>query len=159
MKEIQLTQGLVALVDDEDYEYLNQWKWHAHKQTRSGYRAIRAVNKKIIIMARVIMGLEDKGLLIDHKDRNGLNNQKSNLRLCTKQQNNFNKTPHKTSTSKYLGVCLEKRLKNRKWRATITHNYKQIPLGRFENEQDAAAAYNLKAKELFGEFANLNHVE
>lgn len=157
MKEIKLTLGKVALVDDEDYEYLSQWKWYAHKQTRSGFRAVR-INKatrKIVIMARVIMGIGDGPLIVDHIDRDGLNNQRNNLRVCTKHQNNFNKSVARNSTSKYLGVSLDQW---GKWRATITLNYKQYSLGRYENEIDAAKAYNEKAKELFGEFANLNEV-
>ena len=105
MKEIKLTQGQFALVDDEDFEYLNQWKWYASKH-KNDCRASREVSighcKSInVSMSRVIMNAKD-GQLIDHINRNPLDNRKSNLRFCTRSQNNTNKKP--CGISKYLGV-------------------------------------------------------
>lgn len=159
MKEIKLTQGKVALVDDEDFEYLNQFKWYANKSyTTETYYAERTAiisGKKINIrMHRVILGIKNGKIRVDHKDRNGLNNQKENIRTCNASENGGNRKASKNSTSKYLGVSWDKN--RQKWRSTIMKNRKQIPLGRFDSEIDAAIAYNLEAVRVHGEFANLN---
>jgi len=101
-------------------------------------------------MHNLIMGTK----LVDHKNGNGLDNQKNNLRNCTNQQNHMNRRPKKNCTSKFKGVCRFK--KDLKWTAVIKFNRKQIYIGIFGNEEDAAKAYDKKAKELFGEFAYLN---
>lgn len=150
MKTIKLTQGKVALVDDSDYEYLNQWKWCAHKDHNMFY-ASRSFRGKTIIMHRVIMNAK-KGELIDHRDRYGLNNQRGNLRFCTCSQNAKNKISH--GTSKYLGVCLHKI--SRKWQADIVINNRKKYLGSYACEKDAAKAYNKAALKYHEEFANLN---
>lgn len=159
MREIQLTQGKVALVDDEDFEYFNQWKWHAIKSGNTFY-AYR--NQKIndryeqIKMHRLILGITDSIVLADHRDLNGLNNQKYNLRIATKAQNNANRRAAKNGVSKYLGVnWLPDR---KKWKAEIRKDGKNKHLGRFKNEIDAAMAYNKAAMEVHGEFAHLNNI-
>ena len=91
---------------------------------------------------------------VDHKDRNSLNNHISNLRWCSKRQNNQNMSKRKNTTSMYKGVSFEK--KSNKWHARINHNGQQIHLGYFSDESDAARAYDRKASELFKEFAYLN---
>lgn len=104
MKEIQLTQGRVALVDDEDYEFLNQFKWHAdnHGHTFYAARSLWINGKKVIhLMHWYVM----KGKGVDHIKDGGLNNQKSNLRFCDKSKNAMNQKPRKVGTSKYKGVC------------------------------------------------------
>jgi hypothetical protein len=153
MKLIPLTQGKFAQVDDEGYEYLNQWKWHV-KKTINHYSARRWITQgEAISMHRQIMRLTSKEkMVIDHKDHNPLNNQKSNLRICTTKQNTVNRTPH--GKSKYLGVWWHE--KTKKWIAHIKLNGKPKHLGGFNNEEDAAKLYDIKAKELYGEFANLN---
>lgn len=162
MKEIPLNHGRVALVDDADYELLMLWKWYAIKG-KGTYYATRGVwdgqNKKQshVLMAREIMGATDPSVLVDHRDRNGLNNQRNNLRLCSVHQNNCNKTPKKNRASEYLGVYWYPKLN--KWRVKITHNYKTIHVGVFENEIDAAFAYNDAAVKHHGDFANLNEVD
>ena len=143
MKRIKLTQGKFALVSDEDYEYLNQWKWFAHKGYTTFY-AIRhslTINKKrtLIYMHRVIaerMGIKNP----DHIDRNGLNNQRNNLREATKSQQRANQNLRSNNTSGYKGVCWHKKAK--KWVAQIRVNKKYIYLGLFTNIKDAARAYN-----------------
>lgn len=179
MKEIQLTQSKVALVDDEDFEFLNQYKWSAHKE-HNIYYAVRCVtiqsyNKmknqkwkgKIIRMHRLIMEsslvkpLKIKGD-IDHKNGNGLDNRKTNLRLCTGSQNNANSSKQENyggrkTTSIYKGVYWKKDCK--KWCAKIMFNRKSIHLGCFSNEICAAKAYDKQSKELSGEFARLNFKE
>lgn len=157
MKEIKLTQGKVALVDDEDFEYFNQWKWYAAKGRRTFYAQRNGYNengKYIIHMHREILGLTDPEIFCDHRDTDGLNNQKHNLRTATRTQNNANKKSSKSSTSSFLGVSYHKSRNN--WRATIFKDYKQIHLGSFKTEIEAAKAYDKHALEIHGEFANLN---
>jgi len=153
MKEIKLTQGQVALVDDEDFEYLNQFKWCAHKNGNVFYaiKTIYVYGKRTKgKMHNIIMGIK----FIDHVDNNGLNNQRSNLRACTNSENQMNATKRVKATSLYKGVYYCK--KTGKWKSTIQINGNQIYLGYFIYEVDAANAYNKKAIELFGEFANIN---
>jgi len=155
MKEIKLTQGKVALVDDEDFEYLNQFKWYAHKGKHTFYaRRVEKIEGKQsrFYMHRVLLGL-DVGELCDHEDSNGLNNQKSNIRKSTYSQNNTNKrVKANKKLSNFYGVY---KAKNR-YKAAIGINKKTIHLGSFINEKDAALAYNSKALEVYGSFAKLN---
>lgn len=158
MKQIKLTLGQVALVDDEDFEFLNQFKWQAVKKPNTFYAVKNFPNGKgkqiSVYMHRIILQLKDSKIHCDHKDGNGLNNQKYNLREATHAQNQRNKKARETGTSRYKGVTLRKSYT--KWRATIILNKKYIHIGYFINEIDAAKAYDEKAKELFGEFAWLN---
>lgn len=161
MKEIKLSKGMVALVDDEDYEYLNQFKWYLTHSHYKHYYAIRSVcvNKKYksIRMHRDIM-MPNHNQEIDHIDHNGLNNQKLNLRICSRAENSRNRTP--IGESKYLGVSyVYSKYKDKIYssiRAYITIKDKYIHLGCFKNEIDAAKCYDHRAKIEFGEFANLN---
>lgn len=160
---IPLTKGKSAIVDSDMYEYLNQWKWYALKQ-KNGYYAYRTVHlgivdgkikNKMIAMHRLILGAK-KGQLSDHRNRNTLDNRRNNLRLCNSAQNCQNKEPRKNCTSKYKGVHWNKL--NENWRAMIRLG-KQKHIGCFESEVDAAKAYDVKAKEMFGEFAYLNFMK
>jgi len=150
MKLIPLTQGKFVQVDDEDYEYLKQFKWHT-ETTNGIYYACRWDHEKYrnLAMHRLLM-YPPKGKVIDHKDHNGLNNQKHNLRICTSQQNSFNQKSR--SLSGYKGVYFL----NGAYTAQIWHNGKNRHLGRFNSSEDAARAHDAKAKEFRGEFANLN---
>lgn len=158
MKEISLTKGKVAFVDDEDYEDLAQFRWHTLPHHRTFY-AVREVTydnwrtKKQVRMHSVILP-PLANLEPDHIDGNGLNNQKYNLRRCTGQQNRMNQKPQLKVSSKYKGVHWDKQ--TNKWRAAVKINQRSIKLGRFEKEKEAAFAYNLAAIEHFGEFACLN---
>lgn len=153
MKEIPLTKGKVAFVDDEDFEYLNQFKW----QLLSG-RAVRFViinrKKRLIMMHRDLLQLKDPKVKIDHINHNQLDNRKLNLRCCNQQQNMLNVSSHSDSSSKYLGVHFQKQTK--KWRAMIKVNGKSKHIGLFNEELEAAKAYNKMAIAIHGEFANLN---
>ena len=161
---IPLTQGKVALVDDEDFEWLSKFKWYAAK-ARNTYYAKRKVpsdkkgKQKTIFMHRAILR-RHYGLFLtdkqetDHRDWNGLNNRKANLRICTTAENLQNQRPQYRSKSKYKGISRPKDMK--KWRACIQINGKQIHLGYFDDEIEAAKIYDHKAKELFGEFAHTN---
>ena len=154
MKEIQLNRGMVALVDDEDFERVNQFKWYAKKSKRT-YYAVHTIHKHgKIKMHRFILNVNNADIQVDHVDRNGVNNQKENMRLCTNRQNTYNKSPKPNCSSKFKGVSI---LKNKKsYRARINKGEKLIHLGCFEVEEDAARMYDKIAKELFGEFAYLN---
>ena len=143
-KEIELTQGQVALVDDEDYEELKQHKWCVTKDgntfyaQRSGYFRENC-NKCRVIMHREIMGLSYKdGKQIDHINRDGLDNRRANLRIASQSINMHNRRMNNNNTSGHKGVWWLKR--NKKWIAAIMANGKRIHLGLFNNIQDAADA-------------------
>lgn len=150
---IPLTQGRFAIVDAEDYEEISQHKWHVMKCRRSEYAARYSTSRKHILMHRVLLGAP-AGLVVDHRDGNGLNNRKSNLRLCTHQENTYNQRPRLGGTSRFRGVCWHKAIK--KYIALIQKDGKRYSLGCFADEIEAAVAYDIKAMELFGEFAYLN---
>ncbi len=159
MKEIQLSkQGkhkgkYVALIDDEDFEMVNAFKWQVHINNNRIY-AFRAFRINNIMQSIFMHNLIKGSKMIDHIDHNGLNNQKYNLRICNHTENMWNRRPSKNCKSIYKGVTVNNKLN--KFIATIYFNKKRIYLGIFEKEIDAAKAYDAKAKELFGEFAYLN---
>lgn len=155
MKEIQLTQGKVALVDDEDFDYLNQFKWYTNKcgHGYDKFYAVRLNKHENVHMHRLIMNTPD-GFYTDHIDGDGLNNQKNNLRICTSSQNQANKKKCKNNNCGFKGVHLDK--PRNKWKATIHKNNKTIFLGRFDTPQEAAKNYDKAARKYFGEFAELN---
>lgn len=162
LKEIQLTQGKVALVDDADYGRLNRFKWYAHKQPRTYYAArnIRMSDSKRlkIFMHQVILGLQPGDpRQCDHRDGNGLNNIQSNLRICTSRQNNQSqRKKRKVGTSKYKGVCWHRG--RRKWCSRIHVSGEQIFLGLFESEIGAARVYDAAAVKYHGAFALTNRM-
>lgn len=142
MKEIILTQGKVALVDDADFEWLNGWKWYAGKNGKIFYaqRATPRIEgkKSSITMHVVILGKFPKGFISDHKDGNGLNNQRNNLRYVTRRQNIQN-LHNMERSSEYPGICWHKQRK--KWQATIEINKTRKHLGLFINEKEAFEVY------------------
>lgn len=157
MKEIPLTQGKVALVDDVDYQWLMQWKWRARKQTKRNiwyaFRTRKEGGHKVsVLMHKTIVSGVNR---VDHRDRDGLNNQRHNLRpaTCTQNRANSRKTNRPVS-SKFKGVFWHKR--RRRWMATIKVMRKPNHLGSFHNEIDAAKAYDAAALKTFGEFACVN---
>jgi len=160
MQKIPLTQGQFALVDDSDYEFLSQWKWYAHKHSSGDFHAMRASPRKngkeySIYMSRQILGLKhgDKRQA-DHINHNTLDNRQSNIRICTNQQNSFNRKSISNTSSKFKGVSWYERCK--KWQAHIQMDRKRKHLGLFRSEKKAALAYDFAAKSLYGEFACLN---
>jgi hypothetical protein len=156
MKEIQLTQGMIALVDDEDFECLNKFKWVVYnKSNRNTCYAMRRHGTTSVLLHREILNILP-GIDVDHKDGNGLNNQKSNLRICTTTQNQMNAMLRKDSTSGFKGVSWKK--DRNKWAAQIQINKKRKCLGYFPTKEEAAVKYNQVASELYGEFARLNQI-
>jgi len=155
-RAIPLNQGRYTIVDADDYEELSRYNWCAVKEGRTWYAYTLTIDCKPLPMHRVITNAP-KGLVVDHKNHNGLNNRKPNLRLCTQRQNQRNRRPKRGSSSQYKGVSWHKEKK--KFRAAIFYNGKNIHLGYFKDEVEAAKAYDKKAKELFGEFAYLNFPE
>ncbi len=159
-KTIPLTQGKYAIVDDEDCAWLSQYKWYAHRPGNSFY-AVRhskkseGKNRRMILMHREILRCP-RGKQTDHRDGNGLDNRRVNLRICSHQENLYNRRKHKQMTSRYKGVSWHKRDKS--WRAQIRDRGKVTHLGCFDNEEDAAQSYNRKATELFKDFAKLNRI-
>lgn len=155
-KQIPLSQGKVALVDDSDFERVNQYKWFvAH--TRTYYYAARhssgVPTRKLEFMHRFILNAPAE-FMVDHRDGNGLNNTRQNLRIATVAQNGYNRKVSKNSTSGFKGVTWVGQ--HHRWRATIKVDGKRIYLGEFRNPHDAARAYDVAARAFFGEFALLN---
>lgn len=158
MKEIELSKGHQAIIDDEDYEYLNQFKWHF-----DGRYAARTIwNKETkkeskVYMHRIIIE-SDGNLKVDHINNNKLDNRKSNLRIVTDYENARNQSTQKRKkSSRYKGVCFVK--DKNKFKAYIKTNGKLIHLGYSDDEKECALLYNKKALELFGEFSKLNEID
>lgn len=160
MKEIPLTQGYVALVDDEDFEFLSKHKWYTHydkgkpRYARGWAFCPTSKRKKYVFMHRVIMGISDPKVQVDHRNGDGFNNQRSNLRDATQSQNRCNMGFPKTNKSGYKGVSWKANCN--KWVAQIRINNKKLHLGLFSCPILAAVRYDQAAKEYHGEFAFLN---
>lgn len=157
VKKIKLTKGCEAIVDDQDYEFLMQWKWSASKSDTSFY-AMRAEgprrSQKFLYMHRVIAAAE-KGQTVDHIDGNTLNNTRKNLRIVTTRQNSMNARSHRDSASKFKGVYPNGKA-GKPWCAGICIKGKRSHLGVFQTEVEAAMAYDYAAKKEFGVHAKLN---
>jgi hypothetical protein len=155
VKEIKLTKGKVALVDDEDYDYLMQWSWCAIKGKHTYYAERGAYvegKHRCFLMHREIMKTP-KGEQVDHIDGNGLNCQKYNMRNCSNTQNCWNNKIRRSMWG-YKGVYIRK--ENGTFRAYINVFKKRINLGTYATVEEAAHAYDKAAIKYFGEFANLN---
>jgi hypothetical protein len=157
-KEIQLTQGKVAIVDDEDYIKCLRCKWCCNL-IHGKYYAITVIKTngkwKEISMHRYIMKPKNN-LQVDHINSNGLDNRKENLRLCTQSENKRNRIKNKNNTSGYKGVIWNK-LAN-KWQSQIKYKNKLIYIGIYSDIHKAAEAYNTAAIKYHGKFANLNKI-
>ena len=164
MREIQLTRGLVTHVDDADYNWLSQWRWQAEDRKRKDRvqyyaRTNMRINGRMrrVYMRRLILN-PSQGLEVDHIDGNALNNQRSNLRLATHAENMRNQAKHGGETSSaYKGVFWHKRCS--RWAASILANGKRKHLGLFDDEIEAAYAYDDAARLHYGEFARVNFPE
>ncbi len=147
-KQIPLSDGGYAYVDAADLEWLCRYNW----RLQNGYAA-RREKTKVVYMHREIMR-PAKGMTVDHINHNRLDNTRDNLRVCTHQQNVHNNAKHVGSSSRFKGVGYNR--EKRKWFAKIYFEGRRIWLGYFDDEAEAARAYDAKAVELFGEFAHLN---
>jgi len=164
MKTITLSRGKVAVVDDEDYDYLMQWKWCASFDFRGGGKIVIAVrhpkasegfnNLETIYMHRQILSAR-KGTVVDHINHDTLDNRRSNLRECSDGENKCNRLRQK-NISGFKGVSPGDKAGT--WYVRIAKNKKQFCLGTFTNIVDAARKYDEAAKELHGEFALLNGI-
>jgi len=161
MKEIQLTQGKVAIVDDEDFEYLNQFKWFANLQGKKFYARTNIPNKKgkrgSMLMHRLILNMLNSKLQVDHLNHYTLDNRKCNIRICTQSDNLKNRMINKNNSTGYKGVVYNK--SNKKFIAKIGVNKNIIYIGVFIDPIDAALAYNAAALKYHGEFANINKID
>jgi hypothetical protein len=156
MREIPLTQGKVALIDDSDYELVSKYKWYVHHRGRCWYatRKIRIDGKLIQQHLHRLLLDAQPGEDVDHINGDGLDNQRNNIRLCTRSQNVANSGLRSTNTSGYKGVSWYSRYN--KWMASIAINHKHITLGYFNNPQDAARVYDNAAQKYYSAFAKTN---
>ena len=152
IKRIPLGNGQFALVDAADYEWLSQWNWRLYI---GGYAMRQEKGKKIFMHHEIVR--PPQGMLVDHVDGNRANNCRSNLRACTRQQNMQNKGKQSGASSKFKGVGYNKA--RRRWYAKLVFNGERFWLGYFDDEAEAARAYDRQAVECFGEFARLNFPE
>jgi hypothetical protein len=155
MKTINLSQGKVAVVDDIDFDLISQYHWYYH----NGYAEAHTKNGQAAFsMHRLIFGLRPgDGLDVDHINHDTLDNRRCNLRVCTRSQNTMNSRKSTHNTSGYKGVYWRK--SKRRWLAHIKLDGVDRYIGYFHTAEDAAHAYDQKAKQLFGEFACLNFSE
>jgi hypothetical protein len=152
VKRIPLTNGFYAYVDAEDYEWLTQWHWRAYSVGYAG----RYEKGKLILMHRQIMQ-PPAGKVVDHVNGNGFDNTRANMRNITKRQNSCNQSKHADGASIYKGVARDER--SGKWYAKIRSGDVRRRSPRFEDEAEAARAYDYMAVGVFGEFARLNFPE
>lgn len=164
MKEIKLACGKKAIVDDADFELLSKYKWSlvSGKYARAvaydiGIGKNGRPKQRIIKMHRLLLGV-DKDKVVDHINGDGLDNRRSNLRICNRTQNQGNRIVQKNSKSQLKGVEIRERKTGTVWIAYIVKKCKKISLGSYKSKIDAAKAYNNAASDYFGEFAKLNKI-
>jgi hypothetical protein len=151
---VPLTQGKEAIIDACDVHLVEGVNWYAMENRNTFYaqRVLRTgPNKKTTIKMHRVITSADSGLEIDHKDGNGLNNRRSNMRIATRSQNSRNRGKHSNNKSGFKGVSWNTR--DRTWQAQITKDHKKIHLGNFPTPEQAHAAYRAAAAKLHGDFA------
>lgn len=150
MQKIKLSQGKYAIVDDEDYDLVSRYNWYYNEgYAKAYYQGKRLRMHRLILKAK-------NGQQIDHRNRNRLDNQRSNLRICTLQENNRNITLRKDNTSGYKGVSLDKSTGH--WRPLVYVDGKVKTSGQFLNKHHAALVYDLWATFFHKDFASTNFV-
>ena len=151
--------GIDITVDTEDLPLLSQYYLKIPNK-KQGYVIARTLMKdgkrKSIALGRLLLGVTDPNILVDHKDRNVRNYSKSNLRPCTRSENQANRVFNIQKTSKYKGVSFDSYMQ--KWKVSLKYHRKKLHGGYYDNEEEAALCYNELAKKYFGEFAVLNEV-
>lgn len=163
IREVVLTQGFVAIIDEADWPLVSQFKWHAAKSSYGDYyyaaaciarsRAEAIGCKKHFKLHQLLMGFP--GLLIDHRDGNRMNNRRSNLRVATIAQNSRNSSkPRVPCSSRFKGVSWHR--KHQVWQVFIQVNRKNKFLGHFKDEEEAGRVYDIAARFHYGQFARLN---
>lgn len=161
MKQIEIRKGIYALVDDCDAELVSGYKWTVHGGYACTTRS-KKTGRKAIRMHRLILGLTDPSIIVDHINRDKLDNRRCNLRTCTELENAWNKGKrmmgkHGALKSRFIGVGWLN--KNKKWIVNIINNGKHKGLGTYNSEETAAFVYNNYAKKYRGEFAVLNEID
>lgn len=153
MKRIKLTQGQVAIVDDDDFEWLSQWNWRALQHPSGKFRAGRAGPQQAAILMHRLICRAARDEQVDHKNGDPLDNRRSNLRVCTKSENLCNRGAQKNNTSGFKGVTWHKLTS--KWMAQISVRSRHIHLGLFSTARAAGRAYKIAARKYHGEFARV----
>ncbi len=154
MKEIPLTQGKVALVDDEDYGRVSAYRWMAWWNGHRWYAITKIDSQRVLMHRFVLAAAPDQQ--IDHINGDGLDNRRSQLRFVTSQQNSMNRGLRRGANNQYKGVSMTNPPSMSTWKAQILVDGKRLYLGSYRTPEDAAKAYDAAAKEHFGEFAWLN---
>lgn len=156
-KEIELTRGKVAIVDDVDFDWLNQWKWYCSERGYAARRTYDKGHREMVRMHRVIINAVE-GEFVDHINCDQLDNRRSNLRIVNVRQNQWNRGANKGGSSGYKGVSYHK--VSGKWCAQIVGQHegknKKHWLGSYQTEEEAAKAYDAAATLMHGEYVKLN---
>ena len=153
MKEISLTRGKMAIVDDEDYDYINQWKWqylpvgYAARNFKKNDNGVRP-----LVYMHCMIVPHPEGMQTDHANQNKLDNRRDNLRVCSRSQNYINGGLRADNSSGVRGVVWHRA--SQKWEASIGYNGKRIHIGLYNDIGCASKAYSNKSRELFGVFSN-----
>lgn len=157
MKFIPLTQGKTALIDDEDFELVSEYKWYPLSTSAglvyaNGY-LLRNGHRSVVLMHRLLMNAQP-GQGIDHRNRNGLDNRRFNLRFATRSQNAINRISKRKASSRFKGVHWHK--SNRKWVARVRYGKQEFHIGYFREEKAAALAYDAAVLKICPDYARLN---
>lgn len=152
-KEITLSRGMKALVDDEDFDKINAFKWYVGSE---GYPQRSIFSQKTVQRMHVLIMLTPKGMVTDHVNGIKTDNRKENLRVCTQAQNTRNSKVRKSNKSGYKGVVKQENQTNRPYSTYIRSGKIHILIGSYKTPEDAARAYDLEAIKMHGEFACVN---
>ena len=157
MREIPLTRGYVAIVDDGDYELAMRFKWYPAIEKHTVYAVACLPNpQRTVRLHRLILGLTNPKVLVDHCNHNGLDCRRENLRTVDSKQNARNTRKRLGYTSQFKGVYFDKACQ--KWRAALRIEGRKVSLGSHTTEQDAAISYNIGARQYFGEYGYQNQL-